>query len=526
MRKTLVLLALLFIPAVAFSATIKVPADYPTIQQAIDAAAIGDTVLVSPGTYIENIDFTGKDITVTSSDGPAVTVIDGSQPSNYDYACVVRMISGEGPNAVLSGFTLTKGFGFYGAWGSYHGGGIYIADSDPTIRGNIVTGNEVTDSYSGGGGMSIWNCHGLITGNVIAANWAYYSAVGIDVESGSTATISDNVIVGNVLGADGFGGGGIGCNHSSPMIKNNLIYSNSSESTTKGSGGGISCWDSSPVIMNCTMVGNQVPFGRGGALYAGYQSYPVVMDSIFWNNNGGLGKEVALSTSPTDLIIDYTDLQGGLASCDPGGCNIIWGNNMMDLDPLFTDGPKGFHYLGQTAAGQPADSPCVDAGSDLASVLGLDMFWTRTDGVADAGTVDLGYHYGPFAYPVLQSHTSVISSSFGGMAKMILLAGMPNANRNYIILGSLSGTSPGTPLPGGMATLPLNWDIFTSLGIDLINTPAFANFMGPLDGNGAGSATFDTLGAIPSAAGLTLYFAFAVASPWDFVSNPVSIYLE
>src|SRR5205823_4414817 len=60
------------------AATIRVPADYATIQQAISAASSGgDTVIVAPGTYSETIDFLGKDLTVTSEQGPAVTIIDG-----------------------------------------------------------------------------------------------------------------------------------------------------------------------------------------------------------------------------------------------------------------------------------------------------------------------------------------------------------------------------------------------------------------------------------------------------------------
>ena len=58
------------------AATIHVPADQPTIQAAIDAAADGDTVLVAPGTYYEDINFHGKIITVTSEQGAAATVID------------------------------------------------------------------------------------------------------------------------------------------------------------------------------------------------------------------------------------------------------------------------------------------------------------------------------------------------------------------------------------------------------------------------------------------------------------------
>ena len=66
------------ISATTFSATLNVPGTYATIQDAINAAVNGDTVLVDPGTYLENIDFSGKAITVESSGGastfPATSV--------------------------------------------------------------------------------------------------------------------------------------------------------------------------------------------------------------------------------------------------------------------------------------------------------------------------------------------------------------------------------------------------------------------------------------------------------------------
>ncbi len=98
----------LVVAAFAQAATIRVPWNYPTIQQAIDAAQTGDTVLVSDGIYTgegnKNLDFKGKKITVTSLNGPASTIIDceGSGRAFYFH-------SGETPDSVLSRFTIRNG---------------------------------------------------------------------------------------------------------------------------------------------------------------------------------------------------------------------------------------------------------------------------------------------------------------------------------------------------------------------------------------------------------------------------------
>jgi photosystem II stability/assembly factor-like uncharacterized protein len=124
----------------------------------------------------------------------------------------------------------------------------------------------------------------------------------------------------------------------------------------------------------------------------------------------------------------------------------------------------------------------------------------------------------------LEADNDKISESTGGIVQFTLDAGVTNAYRNYLLLGSASGTEPGTPLPGGMATLPVNWDAFTVLVINLLNTPIFYDFMGSLDAAGMAAAKFDTLGPLPSGtAGLTFNFAYALHKPWNFVSNPVPI---
>ena len=97
---------------------IHVTADAPTIQQGIDQAQKGDTVLVAEGHYYENIFFRGKEITVASEfimDGDtshiSKTIIDGSQHVNPDSGTVVYFINGETIRSILYGLTITGGAG-------------------------------------------------------------------------------------------------------------------------------------------------------------------------------------------------------------------------------------------------------------------------------------------------------------------------------------------------------------------------------------------------------------------------------
>src|ERR1035438_8152332 len=100
------LLLFCLIPPALAQKTIHIPTDQPTIQGGINAAVPGDTVLVAPGTYDENIDFKGKAITVSSSAGPATTIIDGG---NVAGSAVVAFKSQELRASILSGFTIQHG---------------------------------------------------------------------------------------------------------------------------------------------------------------------------------------------------------------------------------------------------------------------------------------------------------------------------------------------------------------------------------------------------------------------------------
>jgi hypothetical protein len=111
----------------------------------------------------------------------------------------------------------------------------------------------------------------------------------------------------------------------------------------------------------------------------------------------------------------------------------------------------------------------------------------------------------------------------GGTVDLMLDATNAGANRNYIVLAGVTGTSPGFPLPGGLATLPLNWDVFTDFVLHFLNTPVFADFMGQLDASGQAAAQINAPALPPGTAGLVMYYAFALNNPFDFVSNAAQV---
>jgi hypothetical protein len=139
MRTFCLFLFSLLLPIPAGAATLHVPADYATIQGAINAASPGDEVRVDPGTYVENLDFLGKAVAVIGEQGADHTFVDGN------LATVVTFASGEGLDSALDGFTLYNGTGTLDssyAPGEWYGGGIFCKGASPTLRSCVVYDNE------------------------------------------------------------------------------------------------------------------------------------------------------------------------------------------------------------------------------------------------------------------------------------------------------------------------------------------------------------------------------------------------
>jgi len=113
----------------------------------------------------------------------------------------------------------------------------------------------------------------------------------------------------------------------------------------------------------------------------------------------------------------------------------------------------------------------------------------------------------------------------GGTVNFTLDAGIAKQNPQYILLGSVSGTEPGIPLPGGLETLPVNWDYFTDLILRLLNTGVFSNFLGTLDANGQATAQLNVGPVPPAYVGVPIWFAFTLGNPFDVVSSPTYIFV-
>ena len=172
--------------------TIHVPGDYLTIQEAINSSFDGDTVEVHHGTYIENINFNGHSIILTSlflpsgdSSAISATIIDG----NF-LGSTVSFENGEDSTAMISGFTIQNGL-------AASGGGIYCSNSNPTISNNIIVMNSAFE----GGGVSCNGANPTITNNTITGNSADSLGGGIFCGNGSNPVITNTIMWNDSAGA-------------------------------------------------------------------------------------------------------------------------------------------------------------------------------------------------------------------------------------------------------------------------------------------------------------------------------------
>jgi len=435
---------------------------YCTIGLGIAAAQKGDTVHVLPGTYVENIDFAGKAITVKSRNGPSVTTIDGNQKGS-----VVVFRNGERLDSVLDGFTITNGIGtphggFYSG-----GGGIFANYTSPTIINNIITRNYTDGS---GAGLGFFNTgKSVIKDNVIKENWGCLNGGGILIDG--EALLEGNIIKDNLSISVG---GGIWC-RGNATIRNNIITGNQVRLINPRyfpSGGGICIGDvqpASPKIINNVIHGNSAS-GRGGGIYCGWDYSATVVNTILWGNKAPSGKEIyiAKSSNPVWLTISHSDVEGGKASVHvEAGSKLNWGAGMITARPLFADPlHNDYHLL--------YPSPCRNTGDN--SAPGLPKHDFEGDPRVASGKVDMGAdEFSPHLY-----HTG--NPEPGGLI-IVKVAGLPRTSPVILFLGLYTINPPlSTPFGLwhlGLPVFPILLSTIPQEGIELYPRFLPANAPGP-----------------------------------------------
>lgn len=357
---------------------INVPDDQPTIQAAIDVAIYGDTILVAAGTYVENINFLGKKIVVTSSDGPKATTIqapatglftintadNNSSDTVLTYTktytvltteAVVYLVTLEPRGTELSGFTI-KGGG---------NSGIYCDGSSPRILNNIITGNA-SIQLNTAGGINLINTSGaLIRGNIIYGNNAHTYGAALHARNSIGDTICYNITYYNS------GIGDFRCLNSTSAIFNNTL----------------NCFDAHDGVMNQLSgtidVRNNIIIGAPYVgVYAEDGGQAIISYNCIWLSNADCNGS-GITVGPGRISADplFFDANNHDYALSPGSPCI----DMGDPDPFFNDPDGSRNDMGALRL-IPSAYPIAaninygpDAGGEYAPTLTPEIFWTYID---------------------------------------------------------------------------------------------------------------------------------------------------
>jgi hypothetical protein len=315
------------------------PADFRTIQAAIDDANDGDTIIIQPGTYTgpgnRDISFRGKAITVRGVDPNDPNAVESTiVDCNAQWGDLHRgfaFTSGEGPGSRLEGVVVQNGC-------SDGGGAILCIRSSPIISKCLIRGNysgstslrpqldpnlPAEAAWNGGGINACENASPTIVDCVLEHNHAR-SGGGIYLSGSSGITImrckvkdNDATAGGGGIYCGGYGhqaggaiqdcvvasnraaeGGGMLCSRNQPLIANCLITHNLATTEpigldSRSGGGAIMCFQSNPTILNCTIVGNHANASGGGINCPSGWGKVVLENCIIWGNSATYGNQLA-----------------------------------------------------------------------------------------------------------------------------------------------------------------------------------------------------------------------------------------
>ncbi len=419
----IVLITIMIIYMPAFATVIKIPEDYQTIQEGLNNHSEGDTILVQPGIYYENLSDSSTTFTLASryiitgdTADISSTKIDGGGSGH-----IAKFAGYYYDPSYMIGFTIQNGQ-------DLKGGGLYIQHSYFTISNNIfIDNNVISDGVDKacGGGIYSAGYETIIENNIFIDNTAEYN-----------------------LFKDGVGGAVYICNGDA-YIYNNTFYDNTSFGNTSG-GGAVYC-----INTNVDLRGNifsENTSNWGAAAYIFVSGTTNVINNLVFNNYGG---GILLNYFRNSLIANNTIVSnfwaGGLTCID--AINPLFLNNIIrdnetyeilinssiyptviynnisggwdgigniDNDPLFRDPDNDDYHLMATYCGDPYDSPCIDIGHPESIDTLMDCNWGLGDSRSDMGaygggdyeTVDIEEQtYLPESYSLLTSYPNPFNAS-------------------------------------------------------------------------------------------------------------------
>lgn len=334
------LFSIIFSHSIFYASTINVPNDYGTIQLGLNNASPGDTVLVQPGTYYENIFWPETNgIKLISVSDSSNTIIDGSgvgtviymnpQTATIDTTTLIKGFK------ITNGGNVDRGGGFYikncspnlvniFVWkneSTLYGGGIYLEESVCIINNSSIISNVSGTNGGSGGGICIINSAPRLFNSNVISNTSMHGGGGLysfgGLEEGQNTelyTVLDNVVIQSNQTNNNSRGGGIYLYTTRTSLNNLKILKN-----TAGQGGGIYIEDPIFSVITDLIINNNSADGSGGGVYSNPSSYWSSTPNfdnckIVYNEaKRGGGMFLNLTTSITNTIIanNTAEVSGG-----------------------------------------------------------------------------------------------------------------------------------------------------------------------------------------------------------------------
>lgn len=463
------------------------------IQRAIELSKPGDEIVVAQGTYNELINFIGKGVTVRSSEGPTITVIDvGPVEDPGTGKPVVRCDSGEGPESVLDGFTLTGGTGQVVKSGDLLGGGMFIFNSSATVKNCVFSENSATH----GGGMFIGGGSADLIGCSFDGNTASGFGGGMAVRNDSRANITECTFT---INSASFGGG-ISSEQSNPTLTRCIVTENTSSNVGGGiynensdvtvtdcafdsnssvkEGAGMYNFGSNPIVTNTIFIGNSTTSspGHGAGMY-NRGSSPTVANCIFSGNKilrhaGDDGGGMYNTASSNPMVLNST-FAGNIASGDGGGIANFGGNTILINCILSSNSTRSsrspqvynqstmiIRFSNVEGSGGSSNWQGFPFGSDGGGNIDADPLYVDADGFDDiVGTPDDDLRLSPGSPSIDAGFSFATPIDLDGNTRIIDDPATPDTGVGFPLVIDMGAYEFGSSMPSGCPDLDFDGDV-------------------------------------------------------------------